>query len=63
VARDTAKKSNAPLQHYRVEEIYSAEVLDQCFNLDPAFNIRTHAEKGFGSYVLTPSRLIADSPG
>lgn len=50
VARDTAKEANAPLQHYRVEEIYSAEVLDESFNLDPGFNIRTHAEKGFGSY-------------
>lgn len=50
VARDTAKKAGAPLQHYRVEEIQSAEVLDQSFELDPNFNIRTHAEKGFGSY-------------
>lgn len=50
VARDTAKKANAPLQHYRVEEIYSAEVLSQSFALDADFNIRKHAEKGFGSY-------------
>jgi predicted DNA-binding transcriptional regulator YafY len=49
VARDTAKKG-AGLQHYRVEEIYSAEVLDESFELDPGFSIRTHAEKGFGSY-------------
>lgn len=49
VARDTAKKG-ARLQHYRVEEIYAAEVLDESFELDPGFNIRNHAEKGFGSY-------------
>lgn len=49
VARDMAKKGGG-LQHYRVEEIYSAEVLGQSFELDPGFNIRAHAEKGFGSY-------------
>lgn len=50
VARDTAKAAGAPLQHYRVEEIYSAEVLDQSFRIDPDFNIHRHAEKGFGSF-------------
>lgn len=50
VARDTAKKAGAPLQHYRVEEIYAAEVLEESFDIDPAFNIRNHAAKGFGSY-------------
>ena len=49
VARDTAKKT-ARLQHYRVEEIYSAEVLDESFEIDPGFSLRTHAESGFGSY-------------
>tara|TARA_R100000655_G_scaffold74852_2_gene113767 strand:- start:1121 stop:1822 length:702 start_codon:yes stop_codon:yes gene_type:complete len=49
VARDTAKKT-ARLQHYRVEEIYSAEVLDESFEIDPGFSLRTHAERGFGSY-------------
>ncbi|QHL92054.1 WYL domain-containing protein (plasmid) [Sphingomonas changnyeongensis] len=49
VARDTAKKGRK-LQHYRVEEIYSAEVLPESFELEPGFNIRAHAEKGFGSY-------------
>ena len=49
VARDTAKKT-ARLQHYRVEEIYSAEVLGESFEIDPGFSLRTHAEKGFGSY-------------
>jgi len=49
VARDTAKVS-ARLQHYRVEEIYSAEVLEESFEIDPSFNIRVHAEKGFGSF-------------
>jgi len=38
------------LQHYRVEEIYSAEVLGESFELDPGFSIRAHAEKGFGSF-------------
>lgn len=49
VARDTAKVG-ARLQHYRVEEIYEAEVLDGGFELDPAFSIRRHAELGFGSF-------------
>jgi predicted DNA-binding transcriptional regulator YafY len=49
VATDTAKKG-AGLQHYRVGEIYSAGVLDESFELDPGFRIRTHAEKCFGSY-------------
>jgi len=50
VARDTAKRAGAPLQHYRVEEIHEAEVLPGSFELDPGFSIRRHAEKGFGSY-------------
>jgi predicted DNA-binding transcriptional regulator YafY len=49
VARDTEKKS-ARMQHYRFEEIYSAEVLGESFELEPRFSIRAHAEKGFGSY-------------
>jgi predicted DNA-binding transcriptional regulator YafY len=50
VARDVAKAANAPLQHYRVEEIYSAEVIDRSFTRDADFNIGRHSEKGFGSY-------------
>lgn len=50
VARDTAKPATAPLRHYRVEEIYSAELLDTSFEIDPGFNIREHSEKGFGSF-------------
>jgi predicted DNA-binding transcriptional regulator YafY len=50
VARDTAKHGSPPLQHYRVEEIQTAEVLDESFALDPDFDIRRHAQKGFGSY-------------
>ena len=50
VARDTAKPASAHLQHYRVEEIHEAEVLPASFELDDGFNIRRHAEKGFGSY-------------
>src|SRR3546814_5496675 len=41
VARDTAKPTTAPLRHYRVEEIDSAEVLNECFEIDPGFNIRS----------------------
>lgn len=50
VARDTAKAASAPLQHYRVEEIATAEVLPDSFELDADFDIRAHAEKGFGSF-------------
>lgn len=49
IVRDIAKKGGR-LQHYRVEEIYSAQVLEESLELDPGFNIRSHAEKGFGSY-------------
>lgn len=50
VARDTAKGPKANLQHYRVEEIYEAELLDRGFEIDEDFNLREHAAKGFGSY-------------
>lgn len=50
VARDTAKGSSANLRHYRVEEIFEAAVLEGSFEIDAGFNIRRHAEKGFGSY-------------
>jgi predicted DNA-binding transcriptional regulator YafY len=50
VARDTAKRAGARLQHYRVEEIQSAVVLGESFDMDPDFSIRAHAEKGFGSF-------------
>ena len=50
VARDTAKPAGASLQHYRVEEIYQATVLSESFALDADFNIKRHAERGFGSY-------------
>lgn len=50
VARDTAKGADATLQHYRVEEIYHAQMLDESFEIDPGFNLRRHAERGFGSY-------------
>lgn len=50
VARDTAKGPKANLQHYRVEEIYEAELLDGSFEIDPDFNLKRHAQKGFGSY-------------
>ena len=50
VARDVAKGDGSGLRHYRVEEIYQAELLDGSFEIDPGFNIRRHAERGFGSY-------------
>jgi predicted DNA-binding transcriptional regulator YafY len=50
VARDTAKPSGSRLQHYRVEEIHEAEVLSKTFELDANFNIKRHAERGFGLY-------------
>jgi predicted DNA-binding transcriptional regulator YafY len=50
VARDMAKGPEANLQHYRVEEIYQADLLDSTFETDPAFDLKKHAEKGFGSY-------------
>jgi predicted DNA-binding transcriptional regulator YafY len=50
VARDMAKPSSAPLQHYRVEEIVRAEVLPDSFELDADFDINRHARKGFGSF-------------
>jgi predicted DNA-binding transcriptional regulator YafY len=50
VARDIAKPTSAPLQHFRVEEIEAAEVLEESFEFDQDFDIRRHAEKGFGSF-------------
>lgn len=50
IGRDTMKPASAPLQHYRVEEITAAEVLPESFELDDDFDIRRHAEKGFGSF-------------
>lgn len=50
VARDISKAADAPLQHYRVEEIGEAELLPESFEIDPNFDIRTHAERGFGSF-------------
>ncbi|MDE2404596.1 MAG: WYL domain-containing protein [Sphingomonadales bacterium] len=50
VARDLRKGPDAPLQHYRVEEITLAEVQDESFEIDPDFSIARHAQKGFGSY-------------
>ncbi len=50
VARDTGKGPEANLRHYRVEEIYEAEMLSGSFEIDSGFNLKRHAEKGFGSY-------------
>lgn len=50
VARDTAKPE-AGLLHYKVEEIETAECLNEGFVIDPGFSLRAHAQKAFGSYV------------
>ena len=50
VARDTTKPPTARLQHYRVEDVYEAEVLEASFDLDPDFSLRRHAARGFGSF-------------
>lgn len=50
VARDTAKRPEDGLRHYRVEEIQRAEILDDSFEIEQGFSLRRHAEKGFGSY-------------
>lgn len=50
VARDTGKGPEANLRHYRVEEIYEAEMLPGSFEIDQGFNLKRHAERGFGSY-------------
>jgi predicted DNA-binding transcriptional regulator YafY len=39
------------MRHYRVDDIQAIQVLPQSFELDPAFDIRVHAERAFGSYV------------
>ncbi|MBB3877010.1 helix-turn-helix transcriptional regulator [Sphingomonas aquatilis] len=49
VALDVAK-TGGRLQHYRVEEIYEAVVLDEGFVMDSGFSIQRHAERGFGSF-------------
>lgn len=51
VAKDIKKADPAPLQHFRMEVISDVEVLDETFEQDPSFNLREHAEIGFGSYV------------
>lgn len=50
VARDTGKPASAPLRHYRVEEIYEADILPKSFALDEGFSLQRHAERAFGSY-------------
>jgi predicted DNA-binding transcriptional regulator YafY len=50
VARDLSK-ADAPLQHYRVEDIEAAEVLAESFEFDAGFDIRDHARRGFASFV------------
>ncbi|WPL57916.1 helix-turn-helix transcriptional regulator [Qipengyuania profunda] len=51
VAKDVEKGAKAPLQHFRVESISDIEVLDDTFEQDADFDLRKHAEIGFGSYV------------
>lgn len=49
VAIDTAKRDGR-YRHYRVEDILSAEVVDTSFNYPDDFDIRSYAERAFGSY-------------
>jgi len=51
VARDADKAGSSPLQHFRLEGISEVRVLAETFELDPRFELRSHAETGFGSYV------------
>lgn len=46
-ARDLEKSASHLLQHFWVEEVIEAEVLPESFDLDPGFDIRRHAERGF----------------
>jgi predicted DNA-binding transcriptional regulator YafY len=50
VAPDLSK-ADAPLQHYRVEDIEAGEVLAESFEFDAGFDIRDHARRGFASFV------------
>jgi len=49
VAIDTAKRDGR-FRHYRVEDILSAEVANTSFSYPDDFNIRSYAERAFGSY-------------
>ncbi|KXV77903.1 helix-turn-helix transcriptional regulator [Acetobacter cerevisiae] len=51
VARDVKKGMDAQIRHFRVEELQEARVLDHTFELDPNFDLKKHAERGFGSFV------------
>lgn len=49
VAKDVAKAAGG-LRHFKVEGISDAVVLGETFVLDDGFDIRTHGQRGFGSY-------------
>ena len=51
VARDVEKAVFAPLQHFRLEGLTQIQVLSETFEPDRDFELRKHAETGFGSYV------------
>lgn len=51
VARDVEKGMDAQIRHFRVEELYKAEMLNSTFVIDPNFDLKKHAERGFGSFV------------
>lgn len=51
VGRDTSKEAGKQIRHFRVEEIYEAEVLERTFEIDSDFDLKKHAERGFGSFV------------
>ena len=51
VARDADKSRSSPMQHFRLEGIFEVRVLAETFEVDSQFDLRSHAETGFGSYV------------
>lgn len=51
VGRDIEKGKKSRIQHFRVEEIYEAEVMDYPFEIDTDFDLKEHAKRGFGSFV------------
>lgn len=51
VGRDVEKGKKSRIQHFRVEEIYKAELINCPFEVDPDFDLNEYAKRGFGSFV------------
>lgn len=51
VARDTRKGAGTGVRHFRVEELHEVRVLNRTFEIDPNFNLKRHAARGFGSFI------------